>query len=422
MALLAAALFASSAARAEERSLTLNEAFKIAEKQNLDLSSARSRLDQASLQVKQAFAALYPTAALQGKYTHNYKEVTLQLGPERTATVQQGEQLDGMLNISAPLFNPAVYPGLKAAKESEALSKDTFTLAKTQVLFGVAQAFYAAAGTEELVAARKHAVEVANQTLEQAKTRFQSGNATRLDVSRAELAVVQAEKAADEAADAKAQAYRGLSTLLQLRDPFHVVSGEIAPVSTTETGERPEVKVLERSIALADLQKQVARNRWFPSLSAFGTARLSNYAGFTGDKYFWAAGLQLDWVAFDGGVRDVQAKIAESQRIEAESKLLLQRDTIADEVANTQQAVATKTRSVTAAQRSVELSREALELVRIRYEAGQATQLDVLQGQDSLVMAEVGLAQARFDLALANLAAQRASGSFLEKATQVATK
>ena len=66
-----------------------------------------------------------------------------------------------------------------------------------------------------------------------------------------------------------------------------------------------------------------------------------------------------------------------------------------------------------AAQRSVSMAKETLDLVRVQYEAGTATQLDLLTAQDQLVLAEVGLAQARFDMSLSVINLRRLSGSSL---------
>ncbi len=63
----------------------------------------------------------------------------------------------------------------------------------------------------------------------------------------------------------------------------------------------------------------------------------------------------------------------------------------------------------------MDLSRQTLELVRSQYEVGTATQLDLLTAQDSLVIADVSVAQARFDLALAALSLQRSAGVFPSK-------
>jgi outer membrane protein TolC len=63
----------------------------------------------------------------------------------------------------------------------------------------------------------------------------------------------------------------------------------------------------------------------------------------------------------------------------------------------------------------VDLARETLDLVRIQYEAGQVTQIDLLAAQDNLVAAEEALANAHFDLAVADLSLRRAAGTFPER-------
>src|SRR5262249_23228382 len=143
-----------------------------------------------------------------------------------------------------------------------------------------------------------------------------------------------------------------------------------------------------------------------------------NYAGFSGDKYAWGVGLQLDWLVFDGGGRDAQRHVAEAQRREAEARLEPLADTVSDEGANARGSRRTKWKGVGAAQRSVELARETLRLVRAQYDAGTAKQLDVLQAQDVLVGAEVSLAQAHFDVALADLQLRRAAGEFPTRGTR----
>ena len=60
------------------------------------------------------------------------------------------------------------------------------------------------------------------------------------------------------------------------------------------------------------------------------------------------------------------------------------------------------------------LAQETVELPRTQYEAGSATQIDVLQAQDALVAAQDELARAHFDVALADLTLRRAAGTFPE--------
>jgi len=459
-ALAGALILASAGLSRADKSLTLDDAIGLARAHNRDLRAARERIAIANAGVEQARAALLPTVAAQGKYTHNYKEVDFDvgslLGPTlglaeaiRTTTnnpaeaaaiqtfqsqtnaalggqppvvIQKQEELDGVVSASVPVIVPSTYFALSAAKRNLDASEATYQVNEASVLVSVAQAYFAAAGTDELVVARRDAVTVATETFDVAKARVAAELANQVESTRAETALVRAQQDLAEAENTRAAAYRALATLLGTREPITVHAADTLPAEPGAldalVGEahahRPELSAQRATIAAAEATARASTWRWSPSLSAFGNVRLQNYAGFSGDKYAWAVGLQLDWVVFDGGVRDAQRHLADAQRREAEARLELIGDSVSDEVANAHGSLETKRKGVGSAQRAVELARETLRLVRAQYEAGAAKQLDVLQAQDVLVAAEVGLAQAHFDVALADLQLRRAAGEFPE--------
>jgi outer membrane protein TolC len=472
LALLAAALSFSSVARAQERALTLDEALQLSRQRNKDLRAAKARVDQARAGISQALVALLPTVDANGKYTHNYKEVTLtaqsflppganaqgqlltdittaaigaaqsagqtalanQLAADAQAVaaaaaqnaasppivIQKQEQLDFALTGTIPLVVPSAYPGLTAAKKTVAASKANYSVSEATVLMSTAQAFFAAAGTDELLVARHNAIVVAKQTLDNAKARLEAGVVNRVEVTRAELALLRAQQAEREAVDQRLSGYRALRTLIQIDEPFHVVPQDFVNAPPLPMKDlvasaiklRPEFPAL--SLTVDSLRAQSSSNlwRWAPTLNAFGSYRAFNYAGFSGDNFSWAVGLNLDWLLYDGGLRDAQRKLADAQRSENEWKLSLLKDQLTDELYNARNALDTKKKALDTATVSVRLSKETLDLVRVQHDAGTATQLDLLQAQDSLVGAEVSVAQARFDLALADLQLRRSSGTF----------
>jgi len=441
-----------------DRSLTLDDAIGLARTYNRDLRAARERIAMADAGVEQVRSALLPTVVAQGKYTHNYKEVdfdysalsapTLALGDAIRMTsgnaaeaaaiqavedqtkaafagqppvvIQKEEQLDGLVSATVPVIAPATYFALSAAKRTRDASFATYQVNEASVLVSVAQAYFAAAGTDELVVARRDAVTVATETFDVAKARVAAELANQVESTRAETALVRAQQDLAEAENTRAAAYRALATLLGTREPITVRAADTLPAEPGAldalVGEahshRPEITAQKASIAAAEATTQEHTWRWSPTLSAFGNVRLQNYTGFSGDKYAWALGLELDWILYDGGARDAQRHLALAQRREAEARLELIGDSVSDEVANAHGSVETKRKGVGSAQRAVELARETLRLVRAQYEAGTAKQLDVLQAQDVLVSAEVGLAQAHFDVALADLQLRRATGDF----------
>jgi len=456
----AALLLISAVAGAQgERVLTLDEALRITRQRSRDLFAARARQEQADTGVEQAWSSLLPTVSAQGKYTHNYKQVELNTASFNTpvlnladairtstpsaaeaaavanfqseilrltpppAVIQQREQLDGLVQATIPLIVPSGYYGLSAARLSSEAAAATYDSTDATVLLQVAQSFYGLAGAQELLTARKNAVGVARETTNVAQNRLETGTANKVELQRAQVALLRAQQAEVEANDVRAQSQRGLATLLDLREPFRV-DPEKGPKEISTPAEelardalrlRAEVIALERNIAAVDAQAKAAGWRWSPTLSGFGNYRVFNYAGFSGDHYSWALGLQLDWLIYDGGARDSQRHLAAAQRRENEARLSLLRDTVTDDIANAQQSVQTKRSALNTALQAVDLSRQTLESVRSQYEVGTATQLELLTAQDSLVTADVAVAQARFDLALAALSLQRSAGVFPSK-------
>jgi outer membrane protein TolC len=316
-----------------------------------------------------------------------------------------------------PLLAPAAYPALEAVKTGVRSSEATYESSEASVLFTVAQTFYASAVADEVLITRHSSIEVDTATLENAKTRFAAGTVTKVDVDRAELALVRSQQAELEARYGRAQAYRALATLIQADGPFKVRVAETSPAPANEDLDsalhlRPELRALTFSERSSDAQRRAYGWRWAPTLSAFGKANVGNYVGFTGDRYAWSAGLQLDWTLFDGGTRDAQRHLAAAQAAEAEARAAVLTDSIRDDLINGRSFLDTKHQAVQAATRAVGLAQETLDLVRSQYEAGTVTQVDLLEAQDNLVAAQEALAQSHFDVAVADLTLRRAAGTF----------
>ncbi|MCS6915101.1 MAG: TolC family protein [Myxococcales bacterium] len=466
-------VWAQKNSRGSARTLTLDEALELARKNNRDLLAARERLNGARADVERALAQLLPRLSAQGRFTVNHPEVELPLdqrsgvfgalllsstglppGPLRDYCMSpearnpqvcpqpiQGEltvqridrllddavvrfpivprtQLDATITATLPLIAPPAYVALSSAQQAYRAQQKQLQATEAQLLQSVASAFFAAAGADEVVLARTHAIEVAEQTLKNARARLEAGVVNRVEVTRAELALIQARQRLLEAEDGRGAAYRVLATLILLREPFRVVPPQEPAIENASDADlvaealarRPELPALEYSARAAEVQALAAGLRWLPMVSAFGNIRLTNATAFAGRVDTYAAGLQLDWQLFDGLERDAQRRASAAQAREARLRLRQLRDTIADEVLNARQQVLTRREGLRSAQRSVQLAKETLELVRIQHDAGTATQLDLLTAQDQLVLAEVGVAQARFDLSLANLSLQRLLG------------
>jgi len=423
------------------RELTLDEALAQTKKANRSLAVERARLAQAETNLEQAWNVLYPTLVAQGKYTRNntqfqfgvppqtdpmmtmvdpvtMMEVPKVIAPGYTLTFQPLNQWDAGVSLSTILFSPAAYSALKAAKANVEGATENTRASQDSTLFAVAQAFLTAAVSDEVMGVRDSNIAVSRATLETARTRFAAGAVTKVDVDRAQIAVLRAEQAKREAELARREAYRALATLMVFDEPFKVVppvvpEGELPSDNLDRVLKlRPEFRALEAAQREADLSRTAYALRWAPSISGFGNARVFNYDNFARQRHAWAVGATLDWVIFDGGARDSQRHLQAARLAEAEARAAVLQDSIKDDLANGKDSLATKVEAQRTAERSVVLARETLELTRTQYEAGTATQIDLLTAQDALVGAEDAVARAHFDVAAAHLVLRRAAGTF----------
>lgn len=411
-----------AAGAAAVRTLTLDEALSMARKRNRNLVVEQARLAQAQTNVEQAWSSLFPTVVAQGKYTRNNKAAPPfpSFGdPTKSLIIQPLNQLDAVASFTAPLISPAAWSALSAVKSNVRAATENFEVAEADVLFGVAQAFFAAAIADEVLAARQSGIEVARATLVGAQARLAAGTVTKVDAHRAEVAVLQAQQAEREARYGREMAYRALATLIQAEGPFKAQPPASMPSPPSGADEfntalklRPEFRALDLSVQSAEAQADAQGWRWSPTLSAFGNARRFNYDNFLGQRHAWAVGLQLDWVLFDGGTRDALRHAAGAAADEARARADVLRDTIRNDLTNNRSLLDTKRHAVETAERSVQLSTETLELVRAQYQAGNITQVDLLSAQDAKILSELALAQAHFDLAIADLTLRRAAGTF----------
>src|SRR5439155_15210858 len=115
------------AAHAEPRPLTLDEALRSARDHNRDLKAAREHLKQAAVDIDRARALLLPVLNLQGKYTINYPEVTVDFSGLTAPFTVFGNALQDLYMQTGKVPNQQVLQGLLALQNAPASQPATIT-------------------------------------------------------------------------------------------------------------------------------------------------------------------------------------------------------------------------------------------------------------------------------------------------------
>ena len=177
----------------------------------------------------------------------------------------------------------------------------------------------------------------------------------------------------------------------------------------TARNDRPDLQRLTKLTAAGEQTVTSARANYYPNLSLVGGWQLrkgpTNSFGDSPDG--WLLGLQSQWAIFDG--RATTGRVAQARSVLEQTRLSLTQAQLAAEVevrrsfSSWQEA----TELADASRKVVAQAEEAVRLATARYDAGTATQLDVLQSQVDLTTARTNQVQAyyNYNIAVATLRA-----------------
>ena len=249
----------------------------------------------------------------------------------------------------------------------------------------------------------------ARQSLSEAQAFFditqrqeRGGEVARADVVKAQIQVEQRQREAQDAELTALKARLGLSVLVfpDFRENFTVVDDlqTVAPlppletVRTLATGSNPDVKAAEAAVQQESSSVIAARSGYLPSVSFdyFYGINANQWAIYNpdGDRLLGSvAQAQMtiplwSWGAAQSKVRQAQLRVRQAQ-VElsfAQRQMLANINTFYREAEIARQ-------QVDSLMTSLDLSTESLRLTTLRYQAGDATVLEVVDAQSTLIQA-----------------------------------
>jgi outer membrane protein TolC len=415
---------AAVAAEPGATELSLAEALDVLDRANPTLAQARARGDEARAIVRQSWSALLPTLTAQGQALRNSAsaEITIPppISPEpRTIVLQPLHSVTVQGSARVSLLAPSSWWDVAAARDAERASDASLDAARRRLRASFVQAAHASRAAEELVVASEAAVQSAAELARSAARRVQAGTSPPLDRLRAETERTRRES---DLAQARANLERtrlALAVLLGRERPVRVVVPEPAPPAGAAAPEalaraalavRPELAAQRAQVDAAEAGVKSAWARLAPQVSASASLFASDTPYPTGDKDGWRATIDLTWPLYDGGFRYGKLRQAQAQLSGARSGEEAQRLAVVQEVVDASRDVAVAVERLRLAESQRRLAADAAASARRSFEAGVASSLDVIDANDRLYLADVGLADARARLAQAGVALDLAAG------------
>lgn len=316
----------------------------------------------------------------------------------------------------------------------EALARAKEEIARRGLKVTVTKDYYALVVSQRKYATAQESLQQAERFLAMTKDQERQGEAAHSDVIKAQIQFNQQQAALE---DAQLQMENDRLTLAVLLFPtftenFSVVDdldqGQTLPpftdVRAMAERENPDVRVAMEAVRASSLGVTAARLALLPSITAdldYGI-EANRYAlrslaaeypedGIVPNVGYFAT-LTLNLPVWDWGALRSKLRQAEYQRQQARVELTLAQRQTVSELYSFYNEAQTARRAVENLHATADLASEGLRLTTLRYQAGQASALEVVDAQNTLSQARGAYddAQARYRMALAQL--QTLTGSF----------
>ncbi|RDB42399.1 type I secretion protein TolC [Halomonas sp. DQ26W] len=320
------------------------------------------------------------------------------------------------------LYNPASHAQLERAEreiDRNALSLD---VARQQLLFTVADAYFEILRAHDILSARRAQETAISRQMEQTRERFEVGLIAITDVHEAQASFDLARAQRIAAESAMQVSFEALERLTGHRYDSIDTLDEDIPIVPPEPGDRedwvtlamdnsPMVLMAQAGIEVARSQVDISRAGQRPMVSAFATYGWSD-SDRTGTNYNSESqvGLRASVPLYTGGSTEAQIRqsgfLLEATQYDFEAQ---RRDTI-QQVRSLFTRVNNDVETVEARRQAIISNQSALEATRSGYEVGTRNIVDVLNAEQSLFNAIAEHAEARYDYVLGLLQLQLQAG------------
>jgi len=426
LALIGIAAGLNSIASAQEPQkfvLTLDKAISIALEQNRDILIADQDRYKSDAQIAEARSGAFQQLSVSAQYMRNINLPVIFLpanSPPFNPTsstisfaIGSNNSYQGGLTLTQALYSRQVGVALDIANTYKDFSDASYASTKQSVILDVKKAFYGVLLMQKLVDANRQGLDVVKANYENIQSLYKHGQAAEFDLLRAEVQVANTEPSVISSENNLVLAVNGLKSLLSIPlDSNVVVKGDFTfaevPPSVLDQGTRgalgtnPSIQALSFQESMLDKNISVEQSAYFPSVYAFGAYQWQTQDNtFQFNNYLWAkimnVGVTLSWNIFDGlrtPARVEQAKIdlrkVQYTKLKAEEGLTIQ-------VQSTLLKMDEAKRRIEGQEKNIQQAEKAVSIAQTRYKSGVGTQLELLDTQVAMTLAQTNYAQAIYD-------------------------
>ena len=428
--------------------LPLRSAVEFALANSAQLQAARSALNIAGHQIREAYSGVYPQVSVEASYVRTLGGVE-QVVSDGVASQREPQGVDstwsGSLRLNQTALDFRVFTGLDAAEGLRGLRTEELRGAAQQVVDQVRQRYFDTLLAQEQVRLMEQSIARLEHTRRETRVRHREGFAGDDELLRLEvqLAGLQAQRLW---AGSRVAAARGALLVAMGTDPLQVpeLQGTLSELrldsgaanlpanadllATSGAGalagagaeqlqqiamvNRSDLRQLRALHGLGEVQIRVQQAEYLPIVRAFGSVDFSMADEDEDDEFGrpggspsgpaehtqWrvstSAGLTVQWQLFSGFARDSRAAQRREELRQTADRLRQAERVMWNQVHTLVGSLEAAAARAASRLRAIEQAGESYEIAAARYRAGVGSQLEVSAAEATLLEAQVNYAEA----------------------------
>ncbi len=420
--------------------ITLEEAHRLAVQNNPSMKNLDETEYQARIIRWRAWSMLLPSLVVDGSVTLNDKEIPFEfpdmvslidaivaerlgqpvppVNPGQRIIIQERWGKRFGVTASMTLFNAQSIPLIQNAYDHIEATQLQSLHQKQEMLFAVTATYYGLRSGEQARSMAAENLKTSQEFLRLAQARMEVGNAVKVEVLQAEIAVKEAQKKLQEAEDTITLGRNALAYLIGIQGRFQItdptspvpVGDDIQKLHQLMLGERADLQAVRTQITMADRAKTHTWTKWVPNLDVTYNYNWDAATGFAGEHGSWRVIFGATWNILDGGQKIVELYERDSQLRQARyqyDQLLLN---IKEEIEKFTIEMEQAHRNLEFAKQQLSLAEESHRLVSKQYQAGVASGLDLLEATNTLSQSRLALVMEELNRDLSILRLNRSVG------------
>jgi outer membrane protein TolC len=424
---------------AQSMKLSMNDAVEIALKNNREIKIAGLTKTQSGKKVNEAYGNLLPEIFAEGTYTRNTKLPVFFLPAEffgstsgGSIPMEIGEKnvYEGYLKIQMPVFNNAIYSGIRAAKAGDRLNDENTRNTQSQIITDVKKTYLTILVLKHQLSLVEQSITRADQRVKDVKLLYTQGLASEVDtltvfIGRKNISPVKL-KLVNTLDNAKnnLKLLMGIAqeTNIELTDQLNYQnekhSRDLSKLYADAVELRPEVKMLEIGINAAEEVKNIEWSAHLPTLNLFGALKIeAQEKSFEFNNYVWPTssyvGLQLNVPIFSGLKTSSKIEQAEIEKNKTEETLNNMKEYIYVELKAALLALEEAEKNIEVRSKTVELAERNYSLTQSRFQKGLSKLSDLLDAELLLNQAKTDYLKEVYNFLIAKTDYEKAAGTVL---------